>query len=142
MTLNEDKNLLRPGKYANFRICVWLFFRNTLLKQTDNLSRALQDSKMSATVGSAIAHDVITTLSKDWNNGAYELFWECILKRKEELNVQDPKLLHQKKLPARKLDDGNAETYHFPSTPKDHYRQIYFQALDEVIFNLECPMWS
>ena len=51
------------------------------------------------------------------------------MKRKEELNVQDPKLPRQKKLP-QKLDDGNAETYHFPSTPKDHYRQIYFEALD------------
>ena len=84
---------------------------------------------MLAAVGSAIAHDVIKTLSKDRNDGAYELFWECVLKRKEELSVQDPKLLRQKKLP-RKLDDSNAETYHFPSIPKDHYRQIYFQALD------------
>ena len=49
----------------------------TLLNQTDNLSRALQDSKMSAAVGSAIAHDVIKTLSKDRNDSAYELFWEC-----------------------------------------------------------------
>ena len=70
-----------------------------LLKQTDNLSRALKDSKVSAAVGSAIAHDVIKTLSKDWNDGAYELFWECILKRQKEFNVQDPKLPRQKKLP-------------------------------------------
>ena len=88
-----------------------------LLKQTDNLSRALQDSEMSDVVCSAIDQDVMKTLSKDRNDGAYELFGECILERKEELNVQDPKLPHQKKLP-RKLDDGNAETYHFPSTPK------------------------
>ena len=54
-----------------------------LLKQTDNLSRALQGSKMSVAVGSAIAHDVIKTFSKDRNNGAYELFWECVLKRKD-----------------------------------------------------------
>ena len=100
-----------------------------LLKQIDNLSRALQDSKMSAAADSAIAHDIIKPFSEDRNDGAYELFWECVLKRKEELNVQDPKLPRQKKLP-RKLDDGNAETYHFPSTSKDHYRKIYFQALD------------
>ena len=84
-------------------------------------------------MGSAIAHDVIKTLSKHRNDGAYELFWECVLKRKEkkrkeEFNVQDPKLPRQKKL-SRKLDDGNEETFHFPSTPKDHYRQTYFQAL-------------
>ena len=55
-----------------------------LLKQTDNLSRALQDSKMSAAVGSAFTHDVIQTLSKDRNDDAYEQFWECVLKRKEK----------------------------------------------------------
>ena len=58
----------------------------------------MQDSKMSAAMGSDIAHDVINTLSKDRNDGAYEPFWECVLKRKEELNVQDPKLPRQKKL--------------------------------------------
>ena len=62
-----------------------------LLKQTDNFRRALQDSKMSVAVGS-----VIKTLSKDRNDSAYELFWEYVLKRKEELNVQDPKLPRQK----------------------------------------------
>ena len=55
-----------------------------LLKQTDNLCGALQDSKMSAAVGSAIAHDVIKTLSKDWNGDAYELFWGCVLKRRAQ----------------------------------------------------------
>ena len=75
-----------------------------LLKETDNLTRALRDCKMSAAVGNAIARDVIKTLSKDRNDSADELFWECVLKRKEELNVQDPKLPRQKKLP-RKLDE-------------------------------------
>ena len=35
-----------------------------LLKQTDNFSKTLQDSKMSDAVGSAIAQDVIKTVSK------------------------------------------------------------------------------
>ena len=100
-----------------------------LLKQTDNLSRTLQDPKMSAAEGNAIAQDVIKTLSKDRNDGSYDLFWKSVLRRKEELEVDDPKLPRKRRLPA-KFDDGNAETHHFPSTRKDHYRQIYFQALD------------
>eukprot|EP00112_Aurelia_sp_Birch-Aquarium-sp1_P015994 Seg3588.3 transcript_id=Seg3588.3/GoldUCD/mRNA.D3Y31 product="Zinc finger MYM-type protein 1" protein_id=Seg3588.3/GoldUCD/D3Y31 len=103
-----------------------------LLKQTDNLSRTLQDPKMSAAEGNAIAQDVIKTLSKDRNDSAYHLFWERVCKRKDELNVNDPKLPRKRRLP-RRLEDGSAETHHFPSTPKDHYRQIYFQALDAAI---------
>lgn len=51
------------------------------------------------------------------------------MKRKEKLNIEDAKLPRKKKVP-RKLDDGNAETHYFPSTPKEHYRKIYFKALD------------
>ena len=100
-----------------------------MLKQTDNLSRTLQDPKMSPAEGNAIAQDVIKTLSKDRDDGSYDLFWKSVLRRKEELEVDDPKLPRKRRLPA-KFDDGNAETHHFPSTQKDHYRQIYFQALD------------
>ena len=110
----------------NFVYGIGCYLGILLLKQTDNLSRALQDSKMSAAVGSV----TIATLSKDRNDSAYELFWECVLKRKEEPNVQDPKLTTSPKKLPQKLDEGNAETYHFPSIPKDHHHQIYFQALD------------
>ena len=100
-----------------------------LLKQTDNLSRTLQDPKMSAAEGNAIAQDVIKTLSKDRDDTAHDLFWERVCKRKDELNVSDPKLPRKRRLP-RTIEDGIAGTYHFPSTPKDYYRQIYFQAID------------
>ena len=100
-----------------------------LLKQTDNLSRTLQDPKMSAAEGNAIAQDVIKTLSKDRDDSAHDLFWERVCKRKDELNVSDPKLPRKRRLP-RTIEDGIAGTYHFPSTPKDYYRQIYFQAID------------
>ena len=102
-----------------------------ILRQTDNLSKTLQDSRMSAAKGNEIAQDVIKTLSKDRNNNSCNLFWEMVLRRKQYLDVDDPILPRKRRLP-RRLEDGNAETRHFPSTPKDHYRQIYLQALDTV----------
>ena len=86
---------------------------------------------MSAPKGNEIAQDVIKTLSKDRNNNSCNLFWEMVLRRKQYLDVDDPILPRKRRLP-RRLEDGNAETRHFPSTPKDHYRQIYLQALDTV----------
>ena len=87
---------------------------------------------MSAAEGNAIAQDVIKTLSKDRNDSAYDLFWERVCKRKDELNVNDPKLPRKRRLP-RRLDDGSAETHNFPSTAIDHYFQIYFQAFDATM---------
>ena len=103
-----------------------------LLKQTDNLSRTLQDPKISAAEGNAIAQDVIKTLSKDRNDNAYNLFWERVCKKQNELNVNDPSLPRKRRLP-RRLEDGSAEMYYFPFSPKDHYRQIYFQTLDAAM---------
>ena len=45
-----------------------------LLKQTDNLSSALQNTSMSAAQGSILAHDVTKTLLKDRNDSSFELF--------------------------------------------------------------------
>ena len=54
------------------------------------------------------------------------------MQKKRRANVNDPKLPRKRRL-LRRLDDGNAETHNFPSTAKDHYRQIYFQTLDAAI---------
>ena len=45
-----------------------------VLKHTDNLSRILQDSSVSAAQGQRLAEDVCKTLSKDRNEAAFDLF--------------------------------------------------------------------
>ena len=52
-----------------------------LLKQTDNLSRELQNSTISAAQGQQLAHDVVKTICNDRNKTHFELFWERILRR-------------------------------------------------------------
>ena len=93
-----------------------------LLKQTDNLSRTLQDPDILAAEGNTIAQDIITTIEKD-------LFWDYALKRKNQLQIEDPKLLRKRTAP-RRLEAGNVDTYHFSTTPKECYRQVYFQSID------------
>ena len=45
-----------------------------VFKHTDNLSRALRDSSVSAAQGQRLAEDVCKTLSKDRNEAAFDLF--------------------------------------------------------------------
>ncbi|XP_068671396.1 uncharacterized protein [Montipora foliosa] len=97
-----------------------------LLRQTDNLSRALQDSSTSAAQGNRLAQHVVKTLLKDRTDTSFNLFWARILQRKttEIQTIEDPKL------PRHEVGEQN--THHFPETHKDHYRRIYFNAIDTV----------
>ena len=45
--------------------------------------------------------------------------------------IEDPKLPRKRKAPVRH-EVGEQDTHHFPETPKDHYRLIYFNAIDTV----------
>ena len=69
-----------------------------LLKQADNLSRALQDSTILAADVCSIAQLFIRT-SKDRNDDSIDLFWELLLARKNELRSNNPKLRRKRKLP-------------------------------------------
>ena len=106
-----------------------------LLRQTDNLSRTFQDSSTSAARGNRLAQDVVKTLLKDRTDSSFSLFWPQILQRKstdiQTINIEDPKLPRNRKAPvSHKV--GEQVTHHFPETPKDHYRRIYFNGIDTV----------
>ena len=104
-----------------------------LLRQTNNLSRALQDSSTSAAQGKRLAQDVVKILLKDRTDTLFSLFWAGILQRKitEIQTIGDPKVPRKRKAPVRH-EVGEQDTHHFPETPKDHCRRIYFNAIDTV----------
>ena len=84
-----------------------------LLKQTDNLSRALQNSTISAAQGQQLAHDVVKTIYNDRNETHFELFWERILRRQKDFSISDPKILRKRKMPEYfGQTDDNTHYYH------------------------------
>ena len=101
-----------------------------ILRQTDNLSRSLQATDISAVDGQHLAQCVVNTLKKDQNDDSFDMFWRKILSQKDLLDVEDPILPRKKKMPARYSDNSN---YSFPESPKALYRKIYFEVYDFVI---------
>ena len=91
-----------------------------LLRQTDNLSRTLQNPKLSAAEGNAIAMDVVEVLCKDRNEESFKVYWDKVVLKKEEL------------MPAR-LDSGDPSNSHFPASPEESYRNIYLNAFDVTV---------
>ena len=66
-----------------------------LLRQSDNLSRALQASYMSAAQGQSVASMTVTTLHKLREYDQFSLFWSLVMKRAGDLGIQEQVLPRQ-----------------------------------------------
>ena len=103
------------------------------LRQTNNLGGALQDSSNSATQGNSLTQDVVKILLKDRTDSSFSIFWARILQGKttEIQTIEGSKLPRKGKAPGRH-EFGEQHTHYFPETSKDHYKRIYFNAIDTV----------
>ena len=101
-----------------------------VLKHTDNLSRTLQHASMSAAEGQHITAMTVATLNSMRSDDQFDLFWDLVVLKAEELGVDEPKLPRKRKLPHR-YDDGSSSG-DFPSTPKAHFKPAYFEAIDLI----------
>ena len=105
-----------------------LILGETLLRNTDNLSRVLQKKNYSASEGHMTAEQTKRTLASIRNEENFDNFWGKVSKLASEVDVNDPVLPRRKKVP-RRFEEGTAPPeYH--SDPKDMYRQVYYEALD------------
>ena len=101
-----------------------------LLRHSDNLAAALQHHEMSASQAQEIAKMTRETLCSIRSDEAFHLFWEKTCRQAKVSQVNDPYLPRQQRRPAR-LEEG-CSAPEFPSTVEDHYRGIYFEALDSL----------
>jgi len=64
---------------------------------------------------------------------SFSLFWARVLQGKttEIQIIEDLKLPRKRKAPVRH-EFGEQDTQRFPETPKDHYKRMYFNAMDTV----------
>ena len=112
-----------------------LVLGETLLRHTDNLSRTLQHSHLSASEGQAVAAMTITTLMSLRNEDSFDLFWKKINTMAEERDVDEPTLPRNRKRPSR-YEESQAPPHVF-SCVETFYRQIYFEALDLIIQSIK-----
>ena len=117
---------------SNFSLFYGCALGEFMLRLTDHLSRSLQDPKTSAAKGQEIAADTVRTLLKDMNEDSFDLFWKHTLMRQAKMDVNDPVLPRKRKTPTS-FEQGSSVTYAFFESPKDLYRQKYYDAYDFVI---------
>ena len=89
---------------------------------SDNLSKTLQHTYISAVEGQSVAKMSVKTL-KVMSDTQFDLFWSKVLREASRLDVDDPTLRRKRKRPTR-FELSNA-TPSFPESPKDYFRLIY-----------------
>ena len=87
-----------------------------VLRHTDNLNKTLQDKSYSAAEGQQVANMVVRTLQTLRNVDSFDLFWTKVTKNAELLEVGEPQLPRQRKVPKR-YDYGSSEC-EFHTDPK------------------------
>lgn len=110
-----------------------------LFSHTDNLSRTLQAEKMSACDSKRNANLVITVLESMRNEESFNSLYDAIITKAQEYEfIKDPVTKRKRKAPnysILKFVEGyssNEPAYH-PVTTHDHYRGIFYEALDTMI---------
>lgn len=101
-----------------------------LLRHSDNLSRTLQATRMSAAEGQKVAAMTLQTLQSIRSEENFKLFWAKALKVGGDLGVGDPVLPRRRKT-AKRYEIGAGEG-DFPEDSDSRYRQIFYEALDLI----------
>jgi len=64
----------------------------------------------------------------------FKTIWDAAVSSAEVNELDGPELPRQRKVPARFTGSGQ---HHFAATPEDHYRKLYFEAMDSLIVGLD-----
>lgn len=126
------------GVETQFRSFNYLFgvhLGELILRHTDNLSKVLQSTTISASDGNQAAMMTLSTMYSLRNEHAFETFWAKVLRQQGESDVTPPQLPRKRKVPSP-FESGRAEA-EFHSDCKALHRQQYYEALDLVTTSIK-----
>ena len=109
-----------------------LHFEGKLHSHTDNLSKDLQGTKAAAVSGQGLALANLTkeTLTKMPSDQSFDHFYGNISRKSEGLLGKPT--LPRKRCTSARLEVG-AGTPSYPQTAKDHFRRVYYEAIDLIV---------
>jgi hypothetical protein len=102
-----------------------------ILKHTDNLSKTLQNPKLTAADAHSVAELTCSTLEQIRSDESFDLFWEKLMLMQEKLDVSLPTLPRKRRAPERFRERSGEAFFH--DDPKEYYRAQYLETLDLVL---------
>ena len=110
-----------------------------LYSPTDKLSQTLQSEKMSAVSSKRLAMLTVESISNLRNSESFDALYDLCLREIQNIKfVEEPVLKRKRKEPKYLLlhylegYESRSEAHH-PTTPRDHYRKQFYQAIDVLI---------
>ena len=121
------------AQMQKFEFLYGVMLGQLILSHSDNLSHTLQKSDISAAEGQQVAELVVRTLQqlRTESDDNYHLFWQKVSKQADHFGLPEAQLPRRRKV-LKQYDTAQSESDH-PTTPHDHYKCIYFEALDLII---------
>lgn len=87
------------SQMQSFDFFFGLVLGETLLRNSDNLSRTLQKKQFSAVEGQRVAEQTKKALTSTRNEDCFNLFWDKVMKLASEVEVSDPVLPRRRRAP-------------------------------------------
>ena len=116
-------------RMSHFDLLFELKLCERILCITDNLSKTLQKQSLSAAEAQELAKLTNETLKNFRMDEVFELFFQLIECLSDKVGADGPTLPRKRKAPkCYEIGEGG---YHSPMV-LDHYRQLYFEAIDLV----------
>jgi hypothetical protein len=120
LRLQHEISPSQPG-FCNLRPTRWTVRASSLQSVLDNFD-VLQQSLESLAEMSSRDPEISARCAQS--------FWSDLEKKREQLDINLPNPPRRRKRPSR-FEDGNA-TPHFPCSAEEHFRAIYFEAVDTI----------
>ena len=104
---------------------------------TDDLSKTLQNEKMSAVSSQKCVNFTLKTSKGMLNKESFGLFFVRVKEKAEKLPVDELKLKHKGRKPNYPIvqyvdgHESSSSSYH-PETAEDEFHQIFFDSLDHM----------
>ena len=113
-----------------------------LYAHTDNLSKTLQQEKMSVIKGKSLADLNLQTLGGILNDRDYNLFYESVEKSAGKIKaVSKPTLPQKRNTPNYSIlqfvEGHKSEELHYPETVHAFFKAIYNEAIDIIINSIQ-----
>ena len=127
------------AQMKSFSFFFGLCLGQRLFSLTDNLSKTLQKENMSAVSGHRLAMLTKKTLEGMRTGENFKLFYDTVSKKAtQKSQVATPSQPRKRTRPNYSIltfMEGyqQAAAAHYPTTPEEHYRTIYYEAIDSVV---------
>ena len=118
-------------RFDQFNFLFGVALGEKLLSVGDNLGKGLQNKDLSAAQGQHMAAVTVATLKGLRCDEGFVSFWRIFIEKQHSVDVSEPTLPRRSKVP-RRYDIGMSFG-HFPASVEDHYRPIYYEAIDTLV---------